>query len=109
MRVTKYRSDREARFEAMRKKAIAENTQKSEVLLKRELERRTECIYEKCLFCLWFMLDKELERLEKIRDEHEPKSMQDEWDDTFCYSAEKIHKVRELCNDIWFEYINYNR
>lgn len=109
MRVTAYRSDREAKFEAMRKKNIANNVQKSEVLLQRESERRAERVYEKYLFCSWFILDKELERFEKIRDKHAPKSIQDEWDDAFCYAIEKIHEVKELCKDIWFEYINYNR
>jgi len=103
-------SERQRMAEERQKKIIADNAkQQSEVLRNIEHERVEQKAQTKLLFCLWYMMDKKLEELEKIRDTNAPKTPDEPWNEQFCTAVEKIPEVKRLCNDLWFAYTNNDR
>lgn len=104
---------RSSRAEEQRKRTMQmraeERMQKSMILQKMEQEQAEEKADVTRLFCLWMMMDNLLRTLEEQRYVHAPKLPYDDWDDEFCEAVEKIHDVKEICNELWFAYINADR
>ena len=90
--------------EQKRRHMIEQAMQESEVLRKIKHERSEKAANCKILFCLWNIMDDKLKALEKIRDEHAPHSLEDEWDDEFCDAIRQIPDVKDVCEDLWYAY-----
>ena len=90
--------------EQKRRNIIEQAMQESEVLRRIKYERSEKAANVKILFCLWSILDSKLRTLEKVRDEHAPHSLDDEWDDEFCDAIRTIPDLKDACEDLWYAY-----
>lgn len=105
-----YRSDRQRAAEERRNEQLAmDAVQKSEFLRRIREEEAEERAWGKVVFGLWCAADTRLRELEDARDSHAPKTVSDPWDETFCNAITEIHRVRKICDDLWWAYVNLGR
>lgn len=110
MRVVRKLSPRQKLAEERQmQKLIEEAKQESEVLQAIERERNEKRILSKSIFCVWFAMDKLLERLEQQRDENVPRYKDEDWNPDFCSAICKIPEVRTLCKELWYTWCDVSR
>lgn len=63
---------------------------------------------ERILFERWKSADLALQKMEEIRDAHEPKTLNEEWHQLFKMALESIPLAKERARRCWLDYIGGN-
>ena len=110
MRTAEYFIEKQKQFEQIKRQNIIDHArQESELLRKIEEDRARQKAQNLLLFRMWSMADCVLMHLEQQRDSHEPKHIDDEWDEDFCNAIRKIPDIRRLRDDLLFAWTNIDR
>ena len=70
-------------------------------------QRTRDDEYDRLLFRQWVVADSIVKRLEEIREENEPKSLDNNWNDDFCNAISLLPEARRFAEECWYEYYCY--
>ncbi len=66
--------------------------------------KRSDDLHKRFLFARWEMQADIVQQLEELRDEHEPKSQEAEFDDLFVFAVTELPNARERERQYWLDY-----